>query len=386
MFPRIFDRYLGRQVGSATLMGVALLSGVMVLGNVYKKLDELLGNTELPLSVVAEFITLVIPFSLIFTIPWAFLTAILLVFGRLSADNELVSLRMTGMSMKRICAPVFVLAIALSGICLWVNVSLAPAAKDRMKRLFYQVAVKNPETLFQEGQVLERVPGHRIYTGKRRDKSLSDLHIIKLGKSASVATYIHAQSGEIQPQTGTLDFSLLLKNVVIEHLAPPPAPDDQQAAADAKAAVPKPISLQESPLKFSLSELQEESVRVNASMKTTSALAEEVTTWKDSITHEPLNPVARSQSLTELNKRYSFSLACFTFALVGIPLGVTAQRRETSSGFALSLITATVYLVFIILADTLNDKPSAMPHLIMWVPNILFVGIGGWLFYKLSRK
>jgi lipopolysaccharide export LptBFGC system permease protein LptF len=109
MFLRIFDRYLGRQVGSATLIGVALLSGVMVLGNVYKKLDELLGNTELPLSVIVlEFVTLVIPFSLIFTIPWAFLTAILLVFGRLSADNELVSLRMTGMSMKRICAPVFV--------------------------------------------------------------------------------------------------------------------------------------------------------------------------------------------------------------------------------------------------------------------------------------
>ena len=55
---------------------------------------------------------------------------------------------------------------------------------------------------------------------------------------------------------------------------------------------------------------------------------------------------------------------------------VTAQRRETSTGFALSLITATVYLVFIILADTLNDKPSAMPHLIMWAPNLIFLGIG----------
>jgi lipopolysaccharide export system permease protein len=105
MFPTIFDRYLGRQVFSATFMGVLLLSGVMVLGNVYKKLDELLGNTELPLTVMAEFIALVIPFSLIFTIPWAFLTGILLVFGRLSADNELIALRMTGQSMKRICLP-----------------------------------------------------------------------------------------------------------------------------------------------------------------------------------------------------------------------------------------------------------------------------------------
>ena len=96
MFPRIFDRYIGRQVWMATLTGVVVLSGVMVLGNVYKKLDQLLGNTELPMSLVGQFILLVIPFSLIFTIPWAFLTSILLVYGRMSADNELVSLRMTG--------------------------------------------------------------------------------------------------------------------------------------------------------------------------------------------------------------------------------------------------------------------------------------------------
>ena len=35
MTPRIFDRYLGRQVLSSTLMGILLLSGVMVLGNVF---------------------------------------------------------------------------------------------------------------------------------------------------------------------------------------------------------------------------------------------------------------------------------------------------------------------------------------------------------------
>jgi lipopolysaccharide export system permease protein len=378
MFPRIFDRYLGRQVGSATLIGVALLSGVMVLGNVYKKLDELLGNTELPLSVILEFVTLVIPFSLIFTIPWAFLTAILLVFGRLSADNELVSLRMTGMSMKRICAPIFVLALLLSGLCLWVNVSLAPASKDRMKRLFYEVAVQNPETLFQEGQVLERVPGYRIYTGKRDDKTLTDLHIIKLDSGARAGSYIRAKSGLIETMPGKLDFNMLLKDASIEHL--------QAANADGTPTAPKPLGLAEFPIEFPLSEMQKDAVRVNASMKSTSALAEEVRTWKDTFTGEPLTPVTRSLSLTELSKRYSFSLACFTFALVGIPLGVTAQRRETSSGFALSLITATVYIVFIILADTLNDKPAAMPHLIMWLPNVIFLGIGGWLFYKLSRK
>jgi lipopolysaccharide export LptBFGC system permease protein LptF len=371
MFPRIFDRYLGRQVASATLIGVALLSGVMVLGNVYKKLDQLLGNTELPISVIAEFVMLVIPFSLIFTIPWAFLTGILLVFGRLSADNELVSLRMTGMSMPRICAPVFVLAVLLSGVCLWVNVSLAPAAKDRMKRLFYQVAVKNPETLFQEGQVLERVPGYRIYTSKRDEKKLTDMHIIMV-KDTHAGTYIHAKKATLHTTPGSIDLQMELEGMTEETI-----PAEGQVGA---------LAMNQQWLKLPLSEMQKDAVRVNASMKTTSALAEEVRTWKDTITGEPLTAVTRSLSLTELSKRYSFSLACFTFALVGIPLGVTAQRRETSSGFALSLITATVYIVFIILADTLNDKPAAMPHLIMWLPNVIFLGMGGWLFYKLSRK
>jgi len=373
MFPRIFDRYLGRQVASATLIGVALLSGVMVLGNVYKKLDQLLGNTELPISVIAEFVTLVIPFSLIFTIPWAFLTGILLVFGRLSADNELVSLRMTGMSMPRICASIFVLAVLLSGVCLWVNVSLAPAAKDRMKRLFYQVAVKNPETLFQEGQVLERVPGYRIYTGKRHDKTLTDMHIIML-KDSRAGTYIHAKKATLHTTPGSIDLLMELEDMTEETV---PAPGQGQIGG---------LYMDKQWLKLPMSEMQKDAVRVNASMKTTSALAEEVRSWKDSITGEALTPVTRSLSLTELSKRYSFSLACFTFALVGIPLGVTAQRRETSSGFALSLITATVYIVFIILADTLNDKPAAMPHLIMWLPNVIFLSMGGWLFYKLCRR
>ena len=82
--------------------------------------------------------------------------------------------------------------------------------------------------------------------------------------------------------------------------------------------------------------------------------------------------------------RYSFSLAAIVFTLVGIPLGVTAQRRETSVGFALSLVVAVSYMFFIIFARSLSEKPSMYPHLLMWVPNIIFLAVGGRLFYKLS--
>ena len=372
---RIFDRYLGWQVLSATLLGVLLLSGVMVLGNVYKQLDQLLGGADLPMGVIAEFVALIVPFSLIFTIPWAFLTGILLVFGRLSADNELVSLRMTGWSMRRICASVFAMAVALSAICYWVNVSLAPVAKDRMKRMFYQVALDNPAGLFQEGRVLDKIPGFRIYTGGRDGNELRNVEIVELNGTLAQRV-IRAERAILEIQPKVMDFEMRLFDANIENITYTP---------DKVVDKVEFLTASETAVVFPMSRLAQNTVRINASMKSTGTLWEEVRSSVDSVTGKEMDAKARSLSLTELNKRFSFSLACFTFALVGIPLGVTAHRRETSSGFALSLITATVYLVFIILADTLNDKPEAYPHLIMWVPNLLFLGLGTWLFRRLSK-
>ena len=67
-----------------------------MLGNVFKRLLDLLVNNDAPLDLILSFIAYILPFSLTFTIPWGFLTAVLLVFGRLSAENELIAWRSSG--------------------------------------------------------------------------------------------------------------------------------------------------------------------------------------------------------------------------------------------------------------------------------------------------
>ncbi len=132
--------------------------------------------------------------------------------------------------------------------------------------------------------------------------------------------------------------------------------------------------------------MKEKLERVNVSMKSTSALWEESRTHSDTVTKLPHDKKQHSECLTELNRRYSLSLACLTFALVGIPLGVTAQRRETSIGFALSLGTGLLYMLLILVGDVMSDRPSVMPHLLVWTPNVIFLAMGFWLFARLSRK
>ena len=111
---KILDRYIARQLLGVTALGVMALSALLLLGNLFKELRPLLVENKAPISIVLEFIFQVIPFSLMFSIPWGFLTAVLLVYGRLASDNELTSMRMSGMSLWRLSAPAIAIGIAES--------------------------------------------------------------------------------------------------------------------------------------------------------------------------------------------------------------------------------------------------------------------------------
>jgi len=111
---KTLDRYILRQLIAITFLGVLSLTMLLLLGQLFKELHSLLVESGAPPSIVIDFILQVIPFSLTFSVPWGFLTAVLLVYGRLAADNELTSMRMAGLSLWRLSAPAIGMGIALS--------------------------------------------------------------------------------------------------------------------------------------------------------------------------------------------------------------------------------------------------------------------------------
>ena len=94
----------------------------------------------------------------------------------------------------------------------------------------------------------------------------------------------------------------------------------------------------------------------------------------------------KSEKTIEINKRLSNALATLAFALLAVPLAITAQRKETSVGFAISLAIGLVYYLFFFLTDMARNRPHLHPELLVWVPNIVFFSIGAMRFAKLSRR
>jgi lipopolysaccharide export system permease protein len=70
---KLIDRFITRELLVSFTFAVAVFSLVLVIGNIFRKLLPLLVNQDVPTEYLFTFIAYVLPFSLIFTIPWGLL-------------------------------------------------------------------------------------------------------------------------------------------------------------------------------------------------------------------------------------------------------------------------------------------------------------------------
>ena len=381
---KLLDRYVSRQVLVSSIFAVGVLSVVLVLGRVFKDLLEMLVNHSVPLDFILTFIAYILPFSLTFTIPWGFLTAVLLVFGKMSAENELIALRSSGVSIPRICASVLAISVVFVGICLWINVEVAPRAQVKMKESLYNIATNNPLAMFSSDKVINEFPGRKIYVEHNDGPELRNILVYEMNDESFPMRVVFARRGVLKTDP---EHSQLLLNLFDAQY--------EERSSDDPMNLMK-ISLgntaKETTFPISLQELYEKARKKKGlSGMTVNELQRRVTEQQQragagSKADRKQQASELSAAKTEVSKRFSFSLASFAFALIGVPLAITAHRKETSAGFLISLVVAFVYFIFILVADAVKENPKAHPEILIWLPNVLFIGLGLWLFYKLSRK
>ena len=88
----------------------------------------------------------------------------------------------------------------------------------------------------------------------------------------------------------------------------------------------------------------------------------------------------------EINKKFSISVACIVFALLGVPLGIMAQRGGLGVSAGFSIIFFLVYWIFLISGEDLAERGFVSPGVAMWSPNVLFAALGLFLIWRQTRS
>ncbi len=239
-------------------------------------------------------------------------------------------------------------------------------------------------------------PGKKIYVGNKEGARLENIHVFSLNSDDKAVQVVFARTGKLEIDLANKQIKMRLEGSRFEQ-RDYGKPDDLTQIKDGitMGDFVFPISLEELYAKkhgrprvesLTYDELKTE-VQRNYDVVAADKTKLRAGGVEDDFKKTVKNDIGKLAAIrTEFNKRFSFSLACLTFALMGIPLGITAHRQETSIGFGISLGVAFTYFLIIILVNVFREKASWHPELLIWLPNVIFLLLGGYLFVRLCRR
>jgi lipopolysaccharide export system permease protein len=387
---RTLHLYLTRQMLATLGMTVFVFTLVLLLGNVIREVLHLVMNRQATLGVALHAIALLIPYVLAFSLPIGMLTAALLVFGRFSAEQELTAARASGISLLSLITPVLLLSVAVSGLCAWLNMDVAPASRMAYKELLYQAGVSRPGNILQSGETMP-FGDHSIWVGKvlPDGTNLENVIVSAYDKDGDLEELIQGQTGNI---TSDLAHHQIIMNLHDEHAMHHYSDGWKPMPTAGEATFPinfQPLPQQAVPLPISdmtFHQLLDERQRIEhdlAASPTKGKSIDEVKKTREELrkfTGDATIPV-----LVYLHRMIAFSFACIGFTLVGIPLGIRGHRRETSAGVAMALVLMLIYYSFDVLGQAWADHAERAPYLIVWVPNFIFQAVGAVLLWRANR-
>lgn len=381
--------YILWQVLAALVLTVLVFTFVLLLGTVLKQLLDLMVGGVAGLGLVAQAVGLVIPYLWTFSLPMGMLTATLLVFGRLSADQELTAARASGISLIALVWPVLALSALLCGLSAWVNLDLGPRCRVAYNSIIAQVRLDLTAAQLPEGRYIKDFKGYIIYVGRNNGGELENVMIFALKDETNFLMRIDAAHGKVSITPGTTEVRLQLtdtktfyfddKRIVTgdgQELNLPPVNPNVREKKTAKAKASQMTFVE-------LRELIREAETLQQTPPPAGLSPEEMKAWVTQWQKRAEQTI--SPMWVQLHRQLAFSFACFGFTLIGIPLGIRVHRRETNVGFFMSLILVGVYYGLLMAASALDRRPEFLPHLLIWLPNFVFQGVGMVLLWRANR-
>ena len=368
---RIINWHIARNLIFTLLLAMGVLAFIMLSVQFFRAFNYL--SQGAPVGLMFRMVGRLMPDVLRYAMPLAMLVATVLVFSRMSADDEITALRASGISLWQVAAPVLLLAAGLTAFCLWINFEVAPKSHYARRQLTRDLGDEDPLALLSEGTFVDDFPGVKIYCGKKDGHRIEDLIFIKFGDD--VAEF------ELKAKVGIADYDPTNRvlNIDLQQVRISEFDTDTGVAT-------RTLSADSYPLQLNLDSIlsRKGAVRKKPSdmgfLELLLAIRNIRQVFPD-ILEENVGPM-RAKMAVDATRRMALALACFSFAILGIPLGIQSSRRESSVGIGLALIVFFLFYLFIIVADALVDKPEWRSDLLPWIPVLGAQLAGAWLMHS----
>jgi lipopolysaccharide export system permease protein len=371
MKPTIIDRYLFKEILVPTGIGMGIFTFIFLVSKLFRVM-EMVVDRGIPVGYAIELFLCLIPAFLVFVVPMAFLLGILVALARLSADNEIIALKTSGVGLYRLSPPVIFLSVITFIFTSFLVFYAVPWGSKNFQETLFRLAGTKAKLDVQErifnatfgdlviyvnkvsqgGKVLD---GVMIYD--ERDPQMNSTIVARRGYLASDAEaqklVLHLFDGSIHAQEEqeetyrTINFNAYQFTIFLK---------DEIEKARKKARV----------------RMLEKEMSIGDLRKKIKNLRER---------GENVRP-----QLVELHWKFAIPFGVFFFGLVGLPLGVQRTQSGRSWGFVLCAFVFLLYYILYCVGKNLGVIGIISPLLAAWVPNIILGTLGGYLLVQTARE
>jgi len=365
---KILNGYVFRELFSPFLVSLLIFSMILLMGRTLR-FSDLLINKGLALLDLAQLITYIfIPF-LVYIIPMSVLLSVLLALGRLSVDNEITSMKSSGISLYQLIVPVGAfsfIAFCLTGM---IIIYAYPWGFASLREFAYKIAKTSSEIGLQERVFNDSFDGMIIYVDKIsvRGGSIQGIFISDR-RDPAISTTILAKEAFIESDPVALAINMRLYNGQFHRVSNDLETiqmgnfDTYDIVLDLKSAFGELKKKKRKYREMSLSEMLR-------SLKMSGMQKQELIEIK-----------------IEYHKKFAIPFASFVFGLIGIPLGIRKIRGGKSYGFTISLLVILAYYLLMLMAETLAKNSLLRPLFAMWLPNAVLGALGLLLMRAAARE
>ncbi len=366
---RLINRYILKEIAVPFGMILSVLTFVLLMGKILQLMDLMI-NKGIRFLDIAQLMLFLIPSFLMFTIPISLLIAILVGLGRLSGDNEITILKMSGVSLYQLALPVAVAAFAAFLLTAATSLFLVPYGNVAAKNLLFDMAKQKASIGIREKVFIDDFRGILLYAEKipvhgdfLEGVLVSDNRIIREPST------IIARRAYLVSDPATLAITLRLEDGSIH-------------TVDTGLKNYRKMDFRFYDVRLDLASSLSEEKKAGDKSSTEMTVAE----LSAKLRTRGMKDEALRELSIELNKKLTIPLSCLVFALIGLPLGIRAHRSVRARGFTIGLAIVLIYYLLRLSGEALVETGRLSPVVGTWTPNGIFSIVGIFLFYFAARE
>ena len=297
-----------------------------------------------------SFLPVILPMSLVF--------AVLLTYGRLSADSEFIAFKSVGLNSIQLTVPAIILAVGATLGALQTSHTLAPWGNRQFESIINKLKSMKASVTIRAGVFSEGFYDLVVYTNAID----SETGLLK-------KVFIYDERNPDYPMTIIAKEGKLIQDSDV------PAAQSLLRLKDGN--IHRTNNSNYTKVDFETYDINLFDVGNKAERKATplSFSSEDILTYLER--NANLKPKERHKFETEYHRRWALSFVSLVFAIVGVALGIqTNLRHGKSSGFVTAIFVIVLYWILYISAEGLAKSGSVPAFIAVWIPNLLFLAFG----------